>query len=208
MNYKETIDYIQKKYDIDYDQESPIMLKIGRFKDVPRLFRELNFKIGAEIGVYKGEYSRKLLKNIPGLKLYGVDSWKAYKSYKDFKGQKVFDDAYERTKENVKDFDCTLIKGWSNEVVDQFDDESLDFVFIDGNHSYEWCVWDISKWSKKVRPGGIVYGHDYDDYSKHRTRWAYMGVIPAVNGWTQSYKIKPWFVTINNKNRCWLYVKK
>jgi hypothetical protein len=202
----ETLKYFAKKFDIDLSQSSPIYLNIGRFKDLPRMFHELGFKVGAEVGVYQGDYSKWLLRMIPGLKLYGIDSWIPYKGYKDF-GNNDIVDAYRRAKESVKGYDCELIKGWSNEVVNRFEDESLDFVFIDGNHAYEYVVEDIAKWSKKVRKGGVVYGHDYDDYSNSR-KWAEMTVIPAVDGWCQAYKIDPYFILTKNKNKCWMYIKK
>jgi predicted O-methyltransferase YrrM len=91
-------------------------------------------------------------------------------------------------------------------VAKEFEDESLDFVFIDGNHAYEWVVQDIALWSKKVRKGGIIYGHDFDDYS-HNRRWKEMHVIWAVDGWMKSYKIHPWFVLEGNKNKSWMYIK-
>lgn len=39
-------------------------------------------------------------------------------------------------------------------------DESLDFAFIDADHSYEGCLADIKAWSPKIRPGGMLCGHD------------------------------------------------
>ena len=200
-----TLDYIVKKFNIDLTKESPIMLPIGRFKDIPKLFAELNFKEGAEIGVYRGSYSKSLLKYNPKLHLIGVDLWESYPGFKDFEKNDL-KDAYNEALKNVEGYNCQMIKGWSEEVVKTIPDESLDFVFIDCNHAYEYVVWDIANWSKKVKKGGIIYGHDFDDYSNHR-RWKEMNVINAVEGWMKSYKIKPWFITTNNSNRCWLYVK-
>lgn len=39
-------------------------------------------------------------------------------------------------------------------------DASLDFVFIDADHTYEGCKRDIEDWACKIRPGGILSGHD------------------------------------------------
>lgn len=200
----DTLKYIADKFGVDITQ-SVISLPIGRFKDIPRLFKELGFKTGAEVGVFEGEYSRFLLKQIPNLKLYLVDSWIPYAGYNDFEDKRLTN-AYFTTQENVKGYDAVLLRGWSHELVNQFEDGSLDFVFIDGNHDYPHTVQDIALWSKKVRKGGIVYGHDYDDYSNNR-RWQDMHVMYAVDGWVQSYKIKPLFIIANNRNRSWLYVK-
>jgi len=207
---RQTVDaiaHILAKYDLPFNEttDMPIQIPIGRFKDVPRLFNELGFKVGAEVGVYQGDYSKWLLRGIPGLKLYGVDAWASYKGYKDF-GKNDIDEAYDKAVANTKGYDCTLIRGWSHESASQIDDGSLDFVFIDGNHSYEHTVRDLGAWTPKVKKGGIVYGHDFDDYTNSR-RWREMNVINAVVGWVDSYKIRPWFVLTKNKNKCWLYVQ-
>jgi hypothetical protein len=79
-------------------------------------------------------------------------------------------------------------------------------VYIDGNHSYEAAVEDIALWSKKVRKGGIVSGHDYKDWSK-TSRWYSMNVVNAVDGWVKSYRIHPLFAFVNNASPSWMYVK-
>lgn len=201
----ETLEYICKKYGVD-PKEKKIELPIGRFKDFPRLLGELGFTNGAEIGVYRGLYSKYLLRYVPNLFLIGVDAWEIYGGYKDYDTNDI-KEAHEEAKEVYKGKNAKLIQGWSNEVVKTIKDESLDFVFIDGNHDYEHCVEDIALWSKKVRKGGIVYGHDYDDYTKHSRRWSEMNVINAVDGWVKSYRIAPLFIITKNHNKCWAYVK-
>ena len=48
--------------------------------DLPQFFKQMVFKVGAEIGVYKGAYTKKFLE--VGLKMYGIDPWLAYRSYR------------------------------------------------------------------------------------------------------------------------------
>lgn len=201
----DTLKYVCDKFNIDLTKPSPFPIACGRFQDIPKLFTELGFKIGAEIGVESARYSKCLLEGIPELTLYGVDLWQAYKGYKDFGSNKLAE-AELMAIELAKTHKLIIKKGWSHEIVKSFADESLDFVFIDGNHNYESCVQDIALWSKKVRNGGIVYGHDYDDYT-NRGRWHEMHVIQAVDGWMKSYKIHPWFILTNNRNRCWMHIK-
>lgn len=203
----ETLKYIQQKYQLDLSKPSPIEIPIGRFKDVPRLFAELGFKKGAEIGVYRGLYSKYLFKYIPGLYLTGVDLWEIYPGYQDYTPTDIVEAHQEATKIYEKYGNGELIHDWSRNAARFVPDESLDFVFLDANHAYEYVVEDLAIWSKKVRKGGIVYGHDFDDYSNHKKRWSEMNVINAVEGWTKSYKIQPWFVITKNQNKCWLYVK-
>lgn len=114
-------------------------------------FRDLGFKVGAEIGVYKGRYSHTLFKIIPGLKLYSVDSWEG--KYKN--SEEAARLSLSRHPNSV------IIKGDSKEVAKTFEDNSLDFVYIDGDHTYNGAMTDIVSWTPKVRSGGIVSGHDY-----------------------------------------------
>lgn len=203
----DALKYILEKFKIDPATPSPVMIPIGRFKDLPRLFHELGFKVGAEVGVYRGRYSRYLFRFCPGLMLYGIDAWTIYGDYRDYTPADI-SDAEREAREVAKTHNFVLIKGWSHEAAIGIADESLDFVFLDANHAYEFAVRDIAVWSKKVKKGGIVSGHDFDDYSKHATRSKEMNVVNAVEGWMKSYQIDPWFVITNNRNKCWFYVKK
>jgi hypothetical protein len=201
----DTLTYLVEKFGLDLTQASPIFLPISRETDLPLIFKDLDFKIGAEVGVYRGAYSEVLLKAIPNLKLFGVDLWDLYPGYRDYKKDDIRDAQLEAT-EKTKNYNCELIKAWSDQAVRKFADDSLDFVYIDGNHSFEQTVQDISLWSKKVRKGGIVCGHDYEDWS-HNWRRFDMNVINAVTGWCTSYQINPWFVIKNDKHPSWMYVK-
>ncbi|KKT37763.1 MAG: hypothetical protein UW26_C0025G0002 [Candidatus Collierbacteria bacterium GW2011_GWF1_44_12] len=201
----EALPYLSEKFSLDLTQESPLRLPISRNTDIPEMFKALGFKVGAEIGVYRGEYSETLLKSIPDLKLFGIDLWELYKGYRDYRKDDI-SDAHREAIERTKDFNCQLIKDWSHEAVKQFADESLDFVYIDGNHSFEHTVQDIALWSKKVKKGGIVYGHDFEDWSKNWRRFD-MNVINAVTGWCKSYQIHPWFVIAKDKHPSWMYIK-
>jgi hypothetical protein len=76
----------------------------------------------------------------------------------------------------------------SQEAAPQIPEESLDFVYIDGDHSFDAVMLDLILWSKKVRKGGLVGGHDY-----YRFRNA--GVVPAVDCYTREHNIHQWFIT-------------
>ena len=53
------------------------------------------------------------------------------------------------------------IRGSSHDVCSQFEDCSVDFLFIDGNHTYEFVRKDLELWFPKIRAGGVIAGHDY-----------------------------------------------
>jgi len=209
----ETVKYLCKKYDIDLSKRSPFEIKCGRWHDLPKIFNELGFKTGAEIGVLKGDWSKNLFKYIPDLKMYCIDKWKQYPTYKDFRNQKKLDGYYDETKKKLKNLNCKIIKKWSMDAVKAFEDESLDFVFIDGNHTFEYVTNDIAEWSKKVRKGGIISGHDYF----RSVSGIYIHVKDVVQGWTYAHRIHPWFLLegcfgkeeiYENKYKSWMWVKK
>lgn len=76
------------------------------------------------------------------------------------------------------------------EAVQKFDNNSLDFVYIDADHSYETTLEDITEWTKKVKPGGIVSG---DDYTTRNQSDRY-DVLRAINDYGESHNIDELFV--------------
>ena len=143
----------------------------------------MGFKVGAEIGVYKGEFSEKLAK--AGLKLYAIDPWKEYKGYNMPKNQERLNSQYEQTKSVLAPFpDCRIIRKTSMEAVEDFEDGSLDFVYIDGNHEFRYIAEDLAEWTKKVKKGGIVSGDDffYTKLGKGKNIWHVAHVLNAYIG--------------------------
>lgn len=206
MEAKETLKYIQDKFQVDLSQKLPIRLSINRQRGLTTLFSELGFKVGAEVGVEEGNYAKwlciKMHKN--KLKLFLIDPYIAYNEYTTYhsKEDQVFlDNAYKKAKEKLIRFNVEFIKKTSMEAVKDFKDNSLDFVFIDGNHDFQFVINDIVEWSKKVRPGGIISGHDYSSYMRE--------VRGAVDAWVKIKRINPWFIVgEGTSNFCWFWVKK
>lgn len=208
-----TLGYIMDKYKLDREQRSPIEIpNIGRVA-LAFLFAELGFKLGVEIGVRDGTYSAMLMKANRNLELYGVDPYEPHRGYRDIVRQSSFDGYLEAAHWKLDRFESYhFMREYSKEALSNFRDNSLDFVYIDGDHSFEEVTFDVSQWSKKVRPGGIVSG---DDYFKHKGR-AKIHVYQAVNGYTDAYGIKPWFVLgskamnpgeVRDHGRSWMWVK-
>lgn len=128
--------------------------------ELAKYFAELGFKTGAEIGVLQGSYSRALCRINPELKLYCIDAWGLLdkkKSMEDFHLK-----MYERAKRKLAPHNAVLIREPSIEAAKRFDNDSLDFVYIDATHSYECVKTDILTWVPKIKSGGIVSGHDYN----------------------------------------------
>jgi len=213
MEASETLALVGRNFNIDLNQPSPIAIPNVNRKDLAKLFRRLNFRVGAEIGVESGVYSKDLCKCNPRAKVFLVDPWKAYKGYREYVTQAKIDTFYEKVQERLKDFsNYEIIKKFSMDAVKDFEDESLDWVYIDANHQLEYAVPDIGFWSRKVKRGGIVSGHDYI----RRARPTATHVVQAVQGYVYCYGIKPWFLLgsnakvpgeIRDKSRSWFWVR-
>lgn len=158
--------------------------------DLPQFFVEMGFKAGVEIGVYKAGYTEYFCK--AGLKIYAVDPWLIYPHYYAVGGQNRQELIYEGAKKTLAPYDCTIIRKTSMDALVDIPDESLDFVYIDGNHDFRYVAEDIYEWSKKVRGGGVVSGHDYFFASEANGRTS--GVPYVVSAYTQAYGIKNWYV--------------
>ena len=133
------LEYIEKKYNLSSNQRSPIEIpNFSRYNNLPELFNELGYKVGAEIGVRRGPFSEKLCQSIPNLSLLCVDPWRVYETSPRLPSQARQDANYEITKEKLKSYNAKLIKNLSMEAVIDVEPESLDFVYIDGHHGYEY----------------------------------------------------------------------
>lgn len=205
-----TLDYILKKFSaqgLDPTQP-PIQLRMSRHREFLELWHDLGYQTGAEVGVETGRYSEEICRAMPGVKLYCIDPWQTYDRYADHVSQSRLEHFYNATVNRLtvqNQFNVDIIRETSLEAVARFEPASLDFVFIDGNHHFDFVVEDIIAWSPIVRPGGIVAGHDYKPEGGEKIRIPF-GVIEAVNAYTTAHKISPWFVTRGDKCPTWFWV--
>jgi hypothetical protein len=194
-----TLEYIVNKYSLP-DIKSPVTIPNTSRNDLAILFKELNFTTGAEIGVWKGRYSEVLCRANPDLKLYSIDPWDFRNFYET---QAEGNTIYENAKNRLSSYKCSIIRAFSMDAVQEIQDYSLDFVYIDGAHDFQNCTNDICEWSKKVKAGGIISGHDYGWWYKRGIH-----VYQVVNAYTYAYKIKPWFILGDkDKTLSWMWVK-
>lgn len=139
----------------------------------PQLLKEAGLTgIGVELGSFKAEYAKFILKNWPGT-LYLIDVWRGLDDaeYEDCSNHKLHSDIYAEAIKNLVGYEdrAYMLRAKGNQVVDIFKDNSLDFIYIDANHTYEAVKEDIIHWYPKVKSGGIVSGHDFlqlDCYTK------------------------------------------
>ncbi len=161
--------------------------------NLPQFFVDMGFKIGAEIGVYKGAFTEKFAK--AGLRMFAIDPWMAYQGAgRTQQEQNRQNFLYEHTQRTLAPYpNCTIIRSTSMDALKYFEDGSLDFVYIDGDHSFKHIAADIVEWSKKVRPGGIVAGHDYFYFNPKQTRLICQ-VGPVVDAYVKAFEIETLYV--------------
>jgi hypothetical protein len=124
----------------------------------------------------------------------------------------VLDKQYEESKKRLEPYpNCTIIRKMSMDAVKDFEDSSIDFVYIDGNHSFKYVSEDICEWIKKVKEGGVVCGHDYI-YSNPKN----FHVRHVVDAYVQAHAIQRFWVLGSKKKipgekrddwRSWMFFK-
>ena len=118
--------------------------------------------IGAEVGVFAGEGSLYILNNLNIRLLHLIDPYNlSDTTYKDL-CRDTLPAAYQKATIKLIPFE-KQVKWWvmtSNEAAVSISGD-LDFVYIDANHDYIHAMTDIVNYSKLVKPGGYVGGHDY-----------------------------------------------
>jgi hypothetical protein len=180
-----------------------------------------NWGLGVEIGVWQGWYTSKML-CYTSMNIVGIDPWEATESYEDV--------SY--TTENFNPFEegpdgllwqearyvstmnrlakiaprdrWSIMRSYSSRAAFFFVDETVDFVYIDGEHTYEAVKEDMKVWWSKVKTGGIMAGHDYNETNP--------GTKKAVNEFAEKNKLnfKITGTTVENGDAdapSWIFIK-
>jgi len=121
---------------------------------------------GVEIGVWNGENAFTILKVLKPKKMYFIDPYESFDGFT--RRWELGNDNYQKAKKNIKNaingdknINYEFILSTSESAAEKVPD-NLDFVYIDGNHNYEFVKMDIEIWYKKVRNGGIIGGHNFE----------------------------------------------
>jgi hypothetical protein len=130
--------------------------------------------IVAELGVDKGDFSEFILDITQPKKLHLIDAWDTER-YHDGLAVNV----QNKFKNKLDDKTIEIHRGYSTDWLVKFDDNYFDWVYIDTNHSYETTAAELAICQYKVKPGGIIAGHDYAlGLPGYTFRY---GVVEAVN---------------------------
>ena len=155
------------------------------------------FRTGVEIGTYRGEYAEHLLTHWAGV-LYCVDPWANLPKEEYLDGCVIdhsnmtplnMDLIYADAKARLTKFGARvqLFRGTGDQFAAQHL-QSVDFVYIDGNHDREHVTRDIETWWPRIRSGGVLGGHDFYVRDDHLQR---ADVLNAVWDFSERIKTRP-----------------
>jgi Methyltransferase domain len=142
---------------------------VARRTELPLLLNAQGLRgRGVEIGVQAAGFSQHILRLWGGKELISVDPWApADESYVDTANVEDWkhSELYEMARANLAPFGSrsSMWRMTSIEAAPAVQDESLDFVYLDARHDYDSVREDLEAWWRKVRPDGLIGGHDYVD---------------------------------------------
>jgi hypothetical protein len=209
--------------------------KDGNYKSLPLLNNRYDlvkvivnedFKTGAEIGVQKGEFTAFLLSAWRQCtEFHAIDLWRQQKSYKDSANidNVEQENLYQLTRTRLQNFEKIIVyhRNYSNLVVKEIKDNSLDFIYVDARHDYVAVTEDLTLYWPKLKDGGIMAGHDYLDVAQVKALspqqdWSvdHLGnkrtddkaVKSAVNEFAAKYQ-RPVLVTLQESWPTWYFRK-
>ncbi len=198
----DTLEFLRQKYAFEFTPKQ-VDLTMGR-AGLALLFAELGFTRGAEIGVERGLYAEVLCQVNPALTLFAIDPWEAYPGYREHISQGKMEAFYLEAQARLAPYEAHLVRARAVEAADGFEEESLDFVYIDGNHEFLHVAQDLHHWEKKVRLGGLVAGHDF---SRRMGRGYINHVKDVVQAWVYAHGIRPLFILRGDRSASWFYVR-
>jgi predicted O-methyltransferase YrrM len=165
-----------------------------------------------EIGTHNGDFAVDILDNCAVAKLYCVDPYKSYAGFDDAINNEPLDEVYAVTASRLAPYGdkVEILRMTSVEAAQQFANDSVDFVYIDGNHAYAYALQDFEAWFPKLRNGGLMCGDDAvdveDDSARNAagdvvrvwatndkgepTSWGHYGVMKAAKEFCLKYQLQ------------------
>ena len=138
----------------------------SRFPLWAEFLRSTNAGSVAEIGVYRGAFAAKILAECDSIqKYYMIDPWRHLDDWN--KPANTDDDEFQRFMEESEAVTAfasqrrVMLRGTTTEVIDRIPDGSLDFAYVDGDHTLRGVTIDLTQVWPKVRDGGWIGGDDF-----------------------------------------------
>lgn len=163
----------------------------------------------AEIGVWQGSFCKFLLKECPNIeKYYLIDPWRHLDSWNkplNVENQK-FDKIYNKLMKELESYSdkVVILRGTTEEIISKIKDESLDFVYIDGDHTLNGITTDLNLMYPKMKMGSLIAGDDFvSNYNQHGSNFSLTMVKPVVTKFCQDRKL-----TLFSNHNQFLFIKK
>ena len=128
--------------------------------------RRITARRVTEIGVYRGVFAGHLLEACPSIETYymidpwrHLDDWNKPANRDDQTFERIFAEAMERTR--MHEARRVVLRDRTTNVIDQIPDRSLDFAYVDADHTLRGITVDLVRVHEKVRPGGWIAGDDF-----------------------------------------------
>jgi hypothetical protein len=177
--------------------------------DLPKLLTELGYTgWGVEVGVWRGDFSARILTGWNG-SMYGVDSWCVHpQGYRDLRNQdqQAQEEHYQQTLKTMFPFGnrYQVMRMSSVVAAEKTWDGSLDWIYLDANHHYDFVKADLEAWYPKIHVGGLLSGHDYLNGDACNTDF---GVKQAVEEFVEKLSYKPQIYVIAEDWPSWYFLK-
>ena len=131
-----------------------------------RVLRATNVRTMLEVGVWKGDFAKQILEECDFIeRYYMIDPWANLPDWnKPFNvPSEIFEEVYAEAmkKTDFADLRRVVLRGRTNEVVDEIPDNSLDFAYIDGDHTLRGITIDLVRVLPKIVEGGLIGGDDF-----------------------------------------------
>ena len=146
----------------------------------------------AEVGVLKGEFSKELIDILKPSRIYMIDLFEGncFSGDRDGNNGAVYDlnVAYSNLMEHAKSNPAvTLLKGNSSTLLGTLEADSLDMVYLDGDHEYSGCKKDVIASYRLLKDGGWLMGHDYAINPVKALNYYVFGVKKAIDEFCRDY---------------------
>jgi hypothetical protein len=130
-----------------------------------RFLNGVDARSALEVGVFRGEFAQNLLDTTPSIeRYYMLDPWRHLEDWDkpanrdDDTFERFYQEAMDRTEAHADK--RVVLRGRTTEVIDEIPDESLDFAYIDGDHTLRGITIDLIRVARKVKPTGWIGGDD------------------------------------------------
>jgi len=149
-------------------EEEETRKKFLRTIDRRDLLQLYNIKgLGIEVGVQSGQFSKDILNRTTDFHLIALDSWRnipeGYEEGGNTEMEVHIKNLINTLRILSEDYEgrFTIMRELCETACHFFKDELFDFIYLDANHSEVFVTEELKRWYPKLKPGGLIAGHDY-----------------------------------------------